>query len=95
MEHSLQKEKLLYTVFDIAQMLRTSDSAVRMHLSRKTGLLPEPIRIGTKRLVWTREQLEDHFRSLTPPPSPPPPLKKTGRPTKRQALARAQQESAK
>ena len=91
----LQKEKLLYTTPDIAQMLNMSDSAVRMHLHRKTGLLPEPLRTGTKRLVWTREQLEDHFRSLIPAPSAPPVPKKTGRPTKRQALARAQQESAK
>ena len=92
---NFQKEKLLYTVSDVAQMMGMSDSAVRMHLWRQTGFLPEPIRMGTKRLVWTREQLDAHFRSLTPPPSPPPPPKKTGRPTKRQALARAQQESAK
>lgn len=95
MEHSLQKEKILFTVQDVAQMMGMSDSAIRMHLFRKTGFLPEPIHVGTKKLVWTREQLEAHFRSLTPPPSPPPSPKKTGRPTKRQSLARAQQEAVK
>ena len=93
MEHSLQKEKILYTVQDVAQMMGMSDSAIRMHLFRKTGFLPAPISIGTKKLFWTREQLESHFRALTPPPVPPSFPKKTGRPTKRQALAKARQEN--
>lgn len=85
------KEKILYTVQDLAQMTGLSDSAVRMHVFRKTTFLPEPLRIGTKRLVWTREQLEEHFRALTPPPATPPATKKFGRPTKRQTLARTHQ----
>ena len=90
MNSCIQKEKILFTVQDVAQMMGMSDSAIRMHLFRKTGFLPEPIHVGTKKLVWTREQLENHFRSLTPPPSSPPAPKKTGRPTKRTQLARAQ-----
>ena len=84
-------ERILYTVSDISKMLGISDSAVRMHVFRKTAFLPEPLRIGTKRLVWTREQLEAHFRALTPPPVSPPVPKKLGRPTKRQALAKIHQ----
>jgi predicted DNA-binding transcriptional regulator AlpA len=84
-------ERILYTVSDISSMLGISDSAVRMHVFRKTAFLPEPLRIGTKRLVWTREQLEAHFRSLTPPPAPPPPTKKLGRPTKRDSLKKTTQ----
>ncbi len=91
MNPSSQKEKILYTVQDVAQMMGISDSAIRMHLWRQTGFLPEPLRLGTKRLVWTREQLDAHFRSLTPPPSPPPASKRMGRPSKRQTLARVQQ----
>ena len=93
MNLSLQKEKILFTVQDVAQMMGMSDSAIRMHLFRKTGFLPAPISIGTKKLFWTREQLEAHFRSLTPPPSPPPSPKKTGRPTKRESLAKSRQEN--
>ena len=79
-------ERILYTVSDISSMLGISDSAVRMHVFRRTAFLPEPLRMGTKRLVWTREQLEAHFRALTPPPAPPPATKKLGRPTKRDSL---------
>jgi len=93
MNPSIQKEKILFTVQDVARMMGMSDSAIRMQLFRKTGFLPEPIRLGTRKLIWTREQLETHFRALTPPSSPSPPPKKTGRPTKRQSLARAQQEN--
>jgi len=71
-------ERILYTVSDISSMLGISDSAVRMHVFRKTAFLPEPLRIGTKRLVWTREQLEAHFRSLTPPQRLLPPQKNWG-----------------
>jgi hypothetical protein len=88
-------QKILYSVRDVALICDVSEAAVRMHVIRRTGFLPEPIKTGTRRLYWTFEQLTAHFRALTPPPSPPPPPKKTGRPTKRQALARAQQESAK
>ncbi len=95
MEYSLPKEKLLYTVQDIANELSMSDSAIRMHVHRRTGLLPEPMHVGTRKLFWSREQLESHFRALTPPPLPLPSPKKTGRPSKRQALAKAQQEPGK
>ena len=88
-------QKILFSVRDVALMCDISEAAVRMHITRGTGFLPEPIKTGTKRLYWTFEQLTAHFRAMTPPPSPPPATKKTGRPTKRQALARAQQESAK
>lgn len=91
MGHSLQKEKILFTVQDIAHELSMSDSAIRMHVHRRTGLLPEPIQVGTRKLFWTREQLESHFRALTPPPVPPPFPKKTGRPSKRESLAKARQ----
>lgn len=90
-----EKNKLLYTIRDIAGMLGVSENAIRQHLFRKTGFLPEPIRLATRKIVWTGEQLMDHFRSITPPPSPPPASseKKLGRPTKRQALAKAQKEA--
>ena len=88
MKPEFQKEKILYTVQDLAQMMGMSDSAIRMHLFRRTGFLPEPIHIGTKKLVWTQEQLETHFRALTPPPFTPPSPKKPGRPSKRESLAR-------
>jgi len=81
-------QKMLYTIRDIANMLGVSENAIRQHLFRKTGFLPEPIRLATKKLLWTDEQLRAHFRALTPPPSPPPIAKKIGRPTKREALAR-------
>lgn len=88
MNTDLGKSKILYTVQDVAQMMGMSDSAIRMHLFRKTGFLPTPIRVGTKKLIWTREQLEEHFRSLTPSSSSNPAPKKIGRPTKRVQLAR-------
>ena len=84
-----EKDRILYTVSDVAQMLGISDSAIRMHVFRKTSFLPEPLRIGTKRLLWTREQLDAHFRALTPPPTPPPTEKKVGRPTKRESMRRS------
>ena len=84
-----EHERILYTVSDIAGMLGISDAAVRMHVFRRTDFLPEPIRAGTKRLVWTREQLEKHFRSLTPAPTSPPTEKKLGRPTKRESLRKS------
>lgn len=89
MNSDLEKAKILYTVQDVAQMMGMSDSAIRMHLFRQSGFLPTPIRVGTKKLVWTREQLEAHFRSLTPC-SPTPAPRKIGRPTKRVQLARHQ-----
>jgi predicted DNA-binding transcriptional regulator AlpA len=89
MNPDLEKAKILYTVQDVAQMMGMSDSAIRMHLFRKSGFLPAPIRVGTKKLIWTREQLETHFRSLTPY-SPNPAPKKIGRPSKRVQLARQQ-----
>ena len=89
MKTDLEKEKILYTVQDVAQMMGMSDSAIRMHLFRQSGFLPTPIRVGTKKMIWTREQLEAHFRSLTPSSSNPA-LKKIGRPTKRVQLARQQ-----
>lgn len=82
-------QKILYSVRDVSLMCDVSEAAVRMHITRRTGFLPEPIKTGTKRLYWTYEQLTAHFRSLTPPPSPPPASKKTGRPTKRESLAKA------
>jgi hypothetical protein len=88
-------QKILFSVRDVALMCDVSEAAVRMHITRRTGFLPEPIKTGTKRLYWTNEQLMAHFRAMTPPPSPPPTTKKTGRPSKRQALAKAQQESVK
>ncbi len=87
MNPDLEKAKILYTVQDVAQMMGMSDSAIRMHLFRQSGFLPTPIRVGTKKMIWTREQLEEHFRSLTPS-SPNPGPKKIGRPTKRVQLAR-------
>lgn len=85
-------QKILFSVRDVALMCDVSEAAVRMHVIRRTGFLPEPIKTGTKRLYWTFEQLTAHFRSLTPPPSPPPSPKKTGRPTtKRESLAKARQ----
>ena len=83
-------QKILFSVRDVARMCDVSEAAVRMHITRRTGFLPEPIKTGTKRLYWTYEQLTLHFRAITPPPSPPPTTKKTGRPTKRTQLARAQ-----
>ena len=92
----IKKEKILCSVQDVASMCGTSESAVRMHVWRRSGFLPEPIKTGTKRLYWTLEQLTEHFRSMVPTPlSHPPSPKKTGRPTKRQALAKAQLESGK
>jgi hypothetical protein len=88
---AMPKEKILFDVADLAQVLSMSDAAVRMHHHRRTGFLPEPLRTGTRRLYWSKEQLEAHFRAMTPPPSPPPATKKIGRPTKRQALAKSQQ----
>lgn len=73
-------QKFLFSVRDMTLRCDVSEVAVRMHFTRRTGFLPEPIKTGTKRHYWTSEQLTAHFRSLTPPPSPPPPLKKTGRP---------------
>lgn len=78
--------KILYTIRDIAMMLGVSENAIRQHLFRKTGFLPEPIRLSTKKLLWTDEQLREHFRKLTPPPVAP--VAKIGRPTKREALAK-------
>ncbi len=87
MNTDLEKAKVLYIVQDVAQMMGMSDSAIRMHLFRQSGFLPTPIRVGTKKLIWTQEQLEAHFRSLTPS-SPHPAPQKIGRPTKRVQLAR-------
>lgn len=89
MNLTMQKEKILYSVRDLAAMTDTSESAIRMHLYRKTGFIPEPIKTGGKRLFWTFDQLVAHFQTMVPAPSPPPAQKKTGRPTKRQSLARA------
>ena len=91
----IKKEKILYSVQDVASVCGVSEAAVRMHVYRRSGFLPEPIRSGTKRLYWTWDQLNEHFRSMVPPASPPLSATKMGRPSKRQALARAQQESGK
>ena len=87
-EQRVQLQKMLYTIRDIAIMLGVSENAIRQHLFRQTGFLPEPIRLATKKLIWTDEQLREHFRALTPPSSPTPIAKKIGRPTKRESLAR-------
>ena len=84
----MDRQKMLYTIRDIAAMLGVSENAIRQHIFRQTGFLPHPIRLATKKLVWTDEQLREHFRSLTPPPNIPPTKKKIGRPTKREALLR-------
>lgn len=91
MNLAMQKEKILYSVRDLAAMIDTSESAIRMHLFRKTGFIPEPIKTGGKRLFWTFDQLVAHFQAMVPPPSPPPAPKKTGRPTKRSQIAKANQ----
>jgi len=91
MKTDLPAQKILFSVRDVALMCDVSEAAVRMHILRRTGFLPEPIKTGTKRLYWTFEQLTAHFRAMTPPPSPPPPSKRTGRPSKRESIARAQQ----
>ena len=82
----MDRQKMLYTIRDIAAMLGVSENAIRQHIFRQTGFLPIPIRLSTKKLIWTDEQLREHFRSLTPPPNVPPTKKKIGRPTKREAL---------
>ena len=92
MKTDLPAQKILFSVRDVALMCDVSEAAVRMHILRRTGFLPEPIKTGTKRLYWTFEQLTAHFRAMTPPPSPPPAPKRTGRPSKRQSLTQGHQE---
>ena len=93
MDSKLRKEKILYDIRDMAEMLNVGENAIRNHVFRRTGLLPSPIRTQSRKLYWTYEQLVEHFRAITPLPSPPPAEKKIGRPTKRQALAKAQMEA--
>jgi hypothetical protein len=53
MPMDFQKEKLLYTVRDIALMLGVGENAIRNHIFRKSGFLPEPIRAtGSKKVCW-------------------------------------------
>lgn len=93
MESKLQKEKLLYTVKDLAQMLDIGENAIRNHLFRKTGLLPEPISVSCRKIFWSYEQLIAHFRSLTPPPVTQQNIeKKIGRPKKRESLLKNNQQ---
>ena len=81
-----EKSKILYTIRDLALMIGISDNAIRQHIFRRTGFLPEPIRIGTRQLLWTQEQLIEHFRGLVPKADSLKINQKKGRPTKRHAL---------
>jgi len=87
----MQQIQPLFTIEDLAKVLRRAPASLHSDLSRNPASVPPPIRIpGARRLLWDPAKVQDWLAGFATVPAPAKEEKtnrRRGRPTKAEQIA--------